>query len=144
MIKNIRKVIFLFFLVNLILACNEKNPVNGFKISENSYSYCGYDSLGVQIIEGELTIVFEDSSNLKGNWELAKIGNPVNIGPQVGSGNLTGIYEDDTIYIDFNPNFRDNNVSLSGKIKSDSLIGTWSYSGYPGIINYGSFKAIKL
>ena len=123
--------------------CDKDNSINGLKIPGGAYAYTAYDSTGVKIIEGWIKIVFDDSINISGEWELDKIGHPQNIGPQVGSGTLRGSYDKGKIVIGLNPGYMDNNVILTGEWDIRKIEGDWMYVGFPGIINEGTFKAEK-
>ena len=127
----------------LFYFCDGDNPLNGVKIPDGAYAYTGYDSTGVKIVQGWIKIIFEDSTHISGEWELEKIGNPQNIGPQVGSGNLGGIMVNDQLHLNLNPQYIDNNVILTCPYSDQKLLGQWIYAGFPGVINYGSFVAEK-
>ncbi len=118
-------------------ACNKNTESN------NIYQYSGYDSLGVKIIEGSFSIVFGDSISISGEWNFSAIGNPENIGPQTGEGEYIGTIENNELRINLNPEWVDNNVNLAGNINGNNIAGNWTYSGFPGIINYGTFTAEK-
>lgn len=109
-----------------------------------THRYIAHDSTGITIVTGHLSISFEDSSNLSGEWELEQIGNPENIGPQTGNGTLIGGINQDTIWINLNPNYMDNNVQLNGILQNGGFNGEWISIGYPGILNKGSFTAEEL
>ncbi len=136
----------LFLLINLSLIfyfCDKDNFLNGIKIPKGAYAYTGYDSTGVEIVHGWIKINFDDRTNISGEWELDKIGNPQNIGPQVGSGNLVGSMVNDQLHLNLNPQYMDNNVILTCPYSDQKLTGKWFYIGLPGGINYGSFVAEK-
>jgi hypothetical protein len=107
------------------------------------YQYTGYASNGDKIVEGQLSITSIESDRLKGEWQLNQVGDAVNIGPQVGTGNLAGSISKGEIYINLNPNMADNNVRLRGKVEGNRFRGTWSFDGEGGALNKGTFKASK-
>ncbi len=121
--------------------CDKDNYINGIKIPAGAFAYTGYDSTGVKIVQGWIKIVFDDSTAISGEWELDKIGDPQNIGPQVGSGTLMGNLENNQLFLNLNPDYVDNNVFLICSYDDQQLAGKWNYSGLPGIINYGTFIA---
>ena len=123
--------------------CDKDNPLDGIKIPDGAYAYTGYDSTGVEIVQGWIKFEFADKATLSGEWELDKIGKPQNIGPQVGSGQLVGSFQNSQLYLNLNPQYADNNVFLACPYDDQKLEGKWTYSGFPGVINYGSFKAEK-
>jgi len=138
-----KNILYFIGIVFFTLSCSEKNIIAGLDVIENRYSYIGYDSTGVKIVQGWIEINFADSVRVVGNWKLSKIENPQNIGPQTGTGELSGIVEKEQIFIDLNPDYRDNNVLLHADFTRDKIEGQWNYVGFPGVMNYGSFKATK-
>lgn len=141
-----KKIYMLDLIVSLSLLfcfCDNDNPLNGIKVPDGAYAYTGYDSTGVKIVCGWIKFEFDDSTTISGEWELDKIGEPQNIGPQVGSGQLVGNVQNSQLYLDLNPQFMDNNVFLTSPNDDQKLEGKWTYAGFPGIINYGSFVAEK-
>jgi hypothetical protein len=140
------KKIYLLILVILFSSfyfCENDNSINGSKIPKGAYAYTGFDSTGVKIVRGWIKIVFDDSIHISGEWELDKIGDPQNIGPQVGSGILLGSYDKRKIVIELNPDYVDNNVSLIGEWDENKIEGEWMYGSLHGIVNHGTFKAEK-
>ncbi|HJL74137.1 MAG TPA: hypothetical protein QGF08_06245 [Candidatus Marinimicrobia bacterium] len=111
--------------------------------SENMYQYSGYDSLGVQIIEGSFFFEYGDSSSISGAWDFNVIGSPENIGPQTGEGEYIGTVENNQLLINLNPEWADNNVHLDGAIDGNKITGDWVYSGFAGSMNHGTFSAEK-
>ena len=109
------------------------------------YSYSGYDSQGTLIIRGALTIMREDTLRVTGTWKFeAAIRDSLGMfGPQVGSGNLVGSIHGDNIGLNLNPNYVDNNVLLAGTISYWGISGTWEYVGFPGVLNRGTFRAVR-
>lgn len=107
------------------------------------YQYVGFDKKGDKIVEGRLRITSREGDRIKGEWQLSKIGNPENIGPQTGTGECTGLITADSLFINLNPNMVDNNVNLKGSIKDRRYSGTWSFDGFAPGINKGTFEAVK-
>ena len=115
------------------------------------YQYTGYDKQGGKVVEGRLSITSVESKRIrsemqiqiKGNWQLNKVGKQEQIGPQVGSGDLVGGIINGEILIDLNPNISDSNVNLRGTIEGRRFHGTWSFDGYAGAISKGTFEATR-
>ncbi|MCM3873810.1 MAG: hypothetical protein ND895_24240 [Pyrinomonadaceae bacterium] len=135
-----------------VLACSSPKIIEQTKpFPVGDYQYAGYIKGGGKIVEGQLSITSVESRRIqsgeqiqiKGNWQLSKVGNPEKIGPQVGSGELTGSIIKGEIYIDLNPNISDSNVILKGTIEGKRFHGTWSFNGYAGAINQGTFEATR-
>lgn len=127
-------------LILLINSCND-NSVES--LPNGTYNYTAYDSLGTIISKGWLKFEVKDSSNISGSWEINKVGNSQNIGPQIGKGELEGHFNNSMLVLGLNPDFVDNNVVLSGKLKMNEYEGKWYYSSFIGLTNWGSFKAEK-
>ena len=126
-------------IISLVIfySCNDK------KESENIYQYSGYDTLGVQIIEGTLLFEYSDSISISGEWDFNVIGSPENIGPQIGEGDYIGIVENNQLWINLNPGWADDNVHLEGTIDGINITGNWVYSVFAGVMNHGTFSAKK-
>jgi hypothetical protein len=119
---------------------NNAESISGAKF-EGNYNYTAYDSLGSIVAVGTLSFEMKDSTNITGVWEIKKVGDPQNIGPQVGKGELVGGLSDGTLWIELNPEFRDNNVFLQGKLEKNKYNGKWFYSSFIGLTNWGTFEA---
>lgn len=136
------KFFFIFLLLSscFLLTCNNSIVDS---LSNGNYNYTAYDSLGIVVAEGKLFFKFQDSSNVKGEWEIVEVGNPQNIGPQIGKGKLEGELTDGQLMIGLNPDYVDNNVTLVGEIENNIYSGSWFYSSFIGLTNYGLFEAKK-
>jgi hypothetical protein len=135
-------ILLLFLIIFLLtLGCSEDSPTG---LSSNVFKYKAYNSEGKSIISGFLTIEQDSASYVKGIWHFVPIGNCNNIGPQIGSGKLVGNRVDgNRLLINLNPNIADNNITLEGEYINGHYEGTWSYYGFPGLINRGTFEAYK-
>ncbi|MBC8400751.1 MAG: hypothetical protein H8E14_04620 [Candidatus Marinimicrobia bacterium] len=120
-------------IVSLFSGCEEDRP----------YNYNANDSTGVHIVTGWFSITEHDSSAISGEWEFVGVENPENIGPQTGNGFFTGHLDGDQIRMELNPYMVDNNVSLYGTFSGTVITGEWQFTGFPGLINEGSFYAEK-
>ena len=137
-----RKMFFISLIITgfVISSCSENVTESEFS---EKYLYKSYDTTGAKIVEGWLTINYQDNMEITGRWDLVKVGNPANIGPQVGNGNLIGGLNSDKTWIELNPEYRDNNLQLLGTIQQGRFIGEWQYISYSGVTNYGTFEAEK-
>jgi hypothetical protein len=133
-----------------VLACSSSKGIEQTKpFPVGNYQYTGYGKSGDKIVEGELSITSveskriqsEESIQLKGNWHLNRVGNQEKLGPQTGSGELIGSIIKGEIFLNLNPNTSDSNVMLKGKIEGKRFHGTWSFNGYAGALNQGTFEA---
>ena len=136
--------LLLFVLGFCIWSCSGAKTVQHSKpFPLGEYQYTGFDTKGNKIVEGRLAITSREGDRLKGEWLLSKIGNPERIGPQIGTGECDGLIQEDSLFINLNPNMVDNNVNLKGEIKDGRYSGRWSYDGYAPGINRGTFEAVK-
>jgi hypothetical protein len=133
--------IILITAVSFISSCGDDSSTNS---SMTTYKYTGFDSTGTKIISGYLWLESADSSMIKGRWAFKQVGTCQNIGPQIGKGNFEG-HKDSrgSMNLNLNPGYIDNNVILDGSLLDAHYNGSWSYIGYPGIINLGTFEATK-
>jgi len=115
------------------------------------YDYTSYDEHGDKVVQGRISITSsekrrigaEETTQLKGNWELKKVGKQERIGLQEGKGELVGSLDKGEIYLNLNPNISDANVYLNGKIEGKRFHGTWTFSGYTGPVTKGTFEAVR-
>jgi hypothetical protein len=136
-------IIILITAVSFLSSCGDDSSTNP---SMTTYKYTGYDSTGVKIISGYLWIDSIDSVEVKGRWRFNLVSNCENMGPQIGKGNFEGTTDIwGQMLLNLNPGMIDNNVLLEGSMQLAYRIdGSWSYIGFPGVINWGSFKAERL
>ena len=108
-----------------------------------AYAYTSYDSSNVPIVSGWFTLINSDSAHVTGEWHLKATGGALRIGPQSGDGKLVGGTNGDRLWIELNPQVRNNNLQLNGVFSKESLTGQWTWISNEGIANQGSFRAIK-
>ena len=134
------------------LACSATRGGNSDKpFPVGDYQYTSYDEDHAKVVEGRISITSsevrkinaEETTQLKGNWELKKVGTQERIGLQEGKGELVGSIDKGVIIINLNPNISDANVYLRGTIEGKRFHGTWSFNGYQGPVTRGTFEATK-
>lgn len=108
-----------------------------------AFAYTSFDESGTLIVTGWLNINLTDPDSITGEWHLQKIGNPENIGPQVGTGALIGGSYENQLWIELNPQFRDNNLQLVGTLRDQTLSGEWFWISFPGVTGQGTFEAVR-
>ncbi len=114
---------------------------NAVEAPRGSFSYTGFDSLGTAIVQGWFTLLIADSDHVSGEWHFRKTGLGNEIGPQIGDGNLVGGFFSGQLWVELNPQFRDNNLQLRGTYSTTHYTGTWQAIGIGGPYNHGSFNA---
>jgi hypothetical protein len=139
---NLNRIIFIAAWLSLLFLTECSDNLVG-ALTDGIYNYTAYDSLGVIVAKGTLSFKFKDSTNIIGEWEINKIGDHENIGPQIGNGELKGNLTDGRLSVELNPDFRDNNVFLEGKPGKNKYTGKWFYSSFIGLTNRGTFVAEK-
>ena len=112
-------------------------------VPPGAYLYTASDTSGTVIVEGWFTMEYQNSTEINGEWHFQKIGNPQNIGPQVGDGDLLGTKDSSRVQINLNPQYKDNNVFLLGEIEGHQYIGEWHWITIIGPTNKGDFEAIQ-
>jgi len=53
------------------------------------------------------------------------------------------VLTNEILWMELNPDFRDNNVFLQGKPEINKYTGKWFYFSFIGPTNWGSFEAVK-
>ena len=143
MLRIVAVVVLPIFLSLWLIECHSKSKPSSKPSIIGVYQYSAYDKNGNKIGEGQLEVTSIESNRIKGQWRLRAVGNPQNVGPQVGNGAFEGTIEQDSVSINLNPNMADNNVTLAGKLDGARLRGSWSFSGFAGVISQGTFEATK-
>jgi len=137
------KILLILLTVSLIIITNSCL----FNVDDSgrsgTYSYTAYDSTGIIVAKGQIELNFRDSTKISGEWNIQQVGNPDNIGPQIGMGKLEGFYAQNELIIELNPHNVDNNLQLIGEHKNSYLRGNWFYISFIGITNQGTFEAEK-
>ena len=121
-------------------SCHDLNVSPSY---ETKYQYEAFDNDGKLGVYGLLTINFKDSPDLQGKWEFFSENDSLEMGAQIGEGQLEGSVQGDTISINLHPGYADHNVILHGKIANSSLTGQWSWITFIGPTNQGNFVATK-
>ena len=138
-----KKHLILFSILSTLVfvSCSTQNVTNKFPYG--NYSYQSFNIVGELVGEGSLYISKVDSNFIDGNWSIRNIKNCVVCGPQYGSGYFTGRIDNDSIYVNLNPNNPENYVELVGEIKDESFSGDWRWFELVLNSNRGTFKAVR-
>ena len=108
-----------------------------------AFAYTSYDSTGVPLSSGWFSMKFADSVTISGEWHFNPMDNPQEVGPQIGEGTLRGMIHADQVLIELNPDYADNNVSLSGTMTDNRISGIWMWTTFAGPTNQGTFNAVR-
>ena len=126
---------------SLVFGCNDSNPFG--PTPSGAYRYASFDTTGVLLVHGWMTLDITDSTQVTGEWHFGKIGNPEDIGPQVGDGELLGSFHQGKLSVELNPNMADNNLRLVGVLTNDRYHGDWVWTSFIGPTSRGVFEAVK-
>lgn len=131
------------FILCLLPGCKDPGSDPSALPPAGVYEYNGYDSTGTPVVQGWFTIDRKEQGVLDGDWHFISVGDTKNVGPQVGQGHLAGEFHNDTISIELQPLYRDNNVGLHGVLKGNEFSGRWEWISFIGITNSGTFVAVR-
>ncbi len=118
-----------------------------------TYAFRMYNSQGVKVADGELTI-FERETATMIRYERLKChlrwrgfernndGQAI-IGSEEKEFDLTGILENGKMKFDLNSGLFDSNNILEGKFESGIIKGKWDFCGFAGCTPQGTFEAIR-
>ena len=134
-----RKVIAISAICLVFIGCKKENAIEAIPLG--AFEYKAYDTTGTLVVDGWFKLSIHDSAHIDGEWHFTKVNDPRNIGPQSGDGQLEGGFDREMLWINLNPGYVDNNVFLSGRYTIEKYTGTWTWSGFPGVINQGTFAA---
>jgi len=132
--------LLILFLVFIQFSCSDSVVSPSY---ETTYNYKAYDNAGKLGVTGFLTIDFKDTPELLGRWEFSSEDDSLEMGAQVGEGQLEGTVQGDTLWIDLHPGYADHNIIFNGKIEDDIISGQWSWITTVGIPSQGTFVATK-
>ena len=113
---------------------NEKYPY-GY------YSYVEHNKAGNLVSEGSLYIHKADSNTVRGNWGVIVYRDRV--GRVTQNGYLLGRIENDSVFIDLDPDYSKTDWTLAGKLDGNVISGDWEWKRYNGAFHNGSFIAIR-
>lgn len=143
--------LFLFLLVATFflsfVACTDKGdlPLGNLQPggTGTTYLYKAYNSKGELAVSGTMKTTVVEASSVAGTWSFVAVLPSEKVGPQTGTGTLTGSIQKSSISINLNPGWADNNVFLQGTVSSDSITGRWMWSTFIGPTAEGSFIATR-
>lgn len=132
-------------LLLLCFACSS-GPAAPAGLRDGRLDYRGYSPSGEQVLKGSIQLEFHDDTTVTGSWSIAWVAGAdttLAVGPQVGSGALVGSRRGDTLWIELNPHYADNNVGLRAVATRSGWRGEWMWSGLPGLMSQGRFSATR-
>lgn len=137
-----------FFTSFMFIGCQDSGEIVATipSVGVHIYRYTGYYANGNKIVAGGIVLNIKEDGTLTGTWALEKTGSSggINIGPQIGTGQLTGTIEGAKASINLNPEYVDNNVILDGEFRNGQFVGTWTNITFRGPWVHGDFEAIKV
>ena len=85
-----------------------------------------------------------EERQLTGTWHIewaAGADQSVQVGPQVGDGQLSGSEDENGVQLNLNPGMMDNNVFLHAVVDGNTVRGGWTWSTIAGPRTEGRFTA---
>ena len=137
---QIFSLIALLFL--LFISCSSQTSMAEYPYG--SYSYKSFNIAGELIGDGTIYINKVDSNLVEGNWAIRNVRNCFVCGPQYGNGFLTGKIENDSLFINLNPDNPENYVELVGELNDETFSGDWRWFELVVNSNRGTFKAARM
>jgi hypothetical protein len=132
-------------LIGLAGACSTDGVGLRGPLRSGEVHYSAMSARGTPLLVGSLRLLAHDDSSVTGTWVInwvAGADTTTPVGPQVGSGTLSGRqYGDGSVALNLNPLYADNNVVLSAAVTTAGLSGQWTWSGIAGPITNGRFSA---
>ena len=116
----------------LLCGCSDSTGISRLT-PEGRFIYTAFDSAGVEILDGTLELYMESENAISGSWRFSD-GN---------SGLLEGRLSGNNFFLNLNPGYVDNNLYLNGRLSESALQGTWEKIGFPGVLDRGTFVAIR-
>jgi hypothetical protein len=109
------------------------------------YTYSGRDQRGLPLVSGTLTLTWDSShpSEVVGTWAFTRLRNDIDVGPQVGTGQLKGVVNRNGVIVLRLNDMVDNTVHLIGRVTGGEFSGQWQYETDAGITSEGTFVATR-
>lgn len=122
----------------LIVMCISLADCSGGNSKQNSIGYLGagsydftmYDSTGIKIAEGSLTVKSFTDNKIRGVYNFKKVYQEFDGYKSMNKGEFTGKVnsKENMVLINTNPLQADNNVFFNLKIEPSTLKGDWYYT----------------
>lgn len=125
-----------------LMSCSSQQAAGEFPYG--SYSYKSFNIAGELVGDGTIYISKVDSNLVEGNWAIRNIRNCNVCGPQYGNGYFTGSIDNDSLFINLNPDNPENYVKLIGELNDESFTGDWQWFKLVVNSNRGTFKAVRM
>lgn len=140
--RKFQIVLLIVLLFPLFISCSSQNSVAEYPYG--SYSYKSFNIAGELIGDGTIYISKADSNLVEGNWAIRNVRDCFVCGPQYGNGYLTGRIENDSLFINLNPDNPENYVELVGELNDEAFTGDWRWFELVVNSNRGTFKAVRM
>lgn len=130
----------------LLSAACSPGPSAPAALRAGGFDYSASTAGGDPVLRGRINFEFTDDSTVTGTWTITWVegaDTTLEVGPQVGSGPLVGTRHGDTMMIQLNPNFADNNVGLVAVPTAQGWRGEWEWVAFTGPRSRGSFTASR-
>ncbi len=131
--------------LSLLVACSG-DPADVSLLRSGTLHYTARSAGGAPLLAGQIEFTFSGDSTLSGTWSIGWLpgtDTTVTVGPQVGSGELVGRRNGDTLLIQLNPTNADHNVLLFAVVDGNGYSGRWEWSTIVGPQSAGTFSAAR-
>jgi hypothetical protein len=136
--KNKYLILVSFASILIMSCCSTRNLTEEYPYGY--YSYEEHNKLGILVSEGSLYLHKADSNTVQGNYAIT-VSDRVDAG--LNSGFLIGRIENDSIFIDLDPDYTKTDWTLAGTLDSNVISGDWEWRRNSAAFHKGSFIAIR-
>ena len=115
-------------------------------IYTSAFVYHASSASGQPLLTGQIDLRVAGDSTVSGSWNIhwaPGADQSIEVGPQVGFGELTGSLSGSDVFLHLNPGMYDNNVFLRATRGPQGLTGRWEWSTFAGVSAAGTFQAIR-
>ena len=123
----------------IIFSCSTRNLSE--KYPYGYYSYVEHSKSGPLVCKGSLYIQKTDSNTFQGNWAVDVYRDRV--GGNTQNGFLIGRIENDSVFIDLDPDYAKTDWTLAGKLEGNVISGASDWKRYNGAFYNGLFTATR-
>jgi len=139
-------------LLLLVGACDDGPASDPLDLAGGGqFSFASGTAEGAPLLAGRLYLRWSDegpeSGIVVGTWTIGwapGADTTLQVGPQIGSGQLVGTADEDGVLLDLNPGSKFEYVRLSGRVTKATMYGDWEWTQVVGSGGTGNFRAANL
>lgn len=138
--------------VALTAACDDGPASDPLQLAGGGqFKYTANAEAGAPLLEGTFALRWSDEGSeegvVVGTWNVGwapGADTTLGVGPQVGSGYLVGMANENGVYLDLNPGSKFDYVRLFARVDKGTIIGDWEWTQVAGPGAGGNFRAANL